>query len=223
MTSTCCCSSRPRASSPEATCPTSSRPDSASSRRARPSRKRVWSSTSSNLILCSICPIATSHDGCNFHNKDGAFTARLPAQISSERTHERARQVEAQAGGFRVLLKGLEEYLRMFDAAPIVADRNQDALFFRYDGNVYPGISLIAQYPFAVLGQIQKDLHQAMGVCPDRGQLAGYFPRYFDIVLAEGGAADNPELIEKGLQVESRGLVSGLAQLHGRDSFESEH
>jgi hypothetical protein len=80
-------------------------------------------------------------------------------QVAFKAAHQGAREIKAQPGGLGILLKGMEEPLRMGNPATGIAEAN------RYSQPIAPGA--YGQFPplaslhgaLTVLGQVKEDLH----------------------------------------------------------------
>ena len=89
-------------------------------------------------------------------------------QVALETAHKGARQVEAKPGGLRVYLEWMKETFRVSHSAPGIAEPNHHPI------RLSPGVHrqflslLLLHGAFAILGQVQEYLHQALPVGPHR-------------------------------------------------------
>jgi hypothetical protein len=71
----------------------------------------------------------------------------------------------------------------------------------------------------AVLGEVQKHLHQALPVGPDRGNIVVDPPLHGHTVVEQRALDDNAQLIEKAAYIRGRRLARCLLQVHRRNPF----
>ena len=122
-----------------------------------------------------------------------------------------------------MLLKWPKELAGIPHSASIVAKRYQNSPLFHLNGYTNMRLWNLGNSAFAVLGEVQKDLHQAMRIGPDWRQIVGNLPTRFDAVFAEGRTCHNSQLFEKRSEVESGCLIGRLAKLDGGDSLQREN
>ena len=97
-------------------------------------------------------------------------------QVTFKAAHQSAREIKAEPGRLGILLKGMEEPLRVGNPATGIAKANGDAQ------SVAPGshdqflLRLFLHGALAVLGQVEEDLHQALPVGPHRRQIVFDLP-----------------------------------------------
>jgi hypothetical protein len=87
-------------------------------------------------------------------------------QVAFKAAHQSAREIKAQPGRLGILLKWMEEALRVGDAAAGIAETNGDTQALA-PGTHGQFLSLLFLHgSFAVLSQVEEDLHQTLTVRP---------------------------------------------------------
>ena len=113
-------------------------------------------------------------------------------QVALETAHQGARQIETEPGRLRVYLKRMKKTFRVSHSAPAVAEPNHHPI------RLPPGIHrqflppLFLHGAFAVLGQVQEYLHEALPVGPHRGQIFLNLPPAGDARVPEGRLDHDP-------------------------------
>src|SRR5580658_1678265 len=97
-------------------------------------------------------------------------------QVAFKTAHQGARKIKAQPGRLGVLLKRMEEPLRVCNPPAGIAEANRDSQVLApgTHGQFLP-LSFL-HGALAVLCQVEEDLHQALTVSPHRRQILLYLP-----------------------------------------------
>lgn len=146
----------------------------------------------------------------------------LVAEIAFEGAHEGAGEVQAEAGLVGLGLEGFEEEFGRADSGAVVGEGDDDSIGCRLSVDGEEALRLVGHGGLAVAAEVEEDLNEALTIGPDGREMGFDEPVVTDVLLVEGGSDDDAELIEEGGEIEWHGLVSGLAEIHGGDLFESQ-
>jgi hypothetical protein len=118
-------------------------------------------------------------------------------------------------------LKRAEETFGMLDTTAGVPDANHDALSFGTgDDAELPGRA-VQHGALAILGEVEKDLHQALPVGPNSRKARLDVPQHLNALFAQGRFHHDAQIFEQGRQVDASGRIGGLAQLKTGNFLES--
>src|SRR5215470_6565360 len=178
---------------------------SETSNRRRPSRNNMWSSSSNSrmrfIFNRSRALFRLLRQSRQFQDERTSRLLWIVPQVSAERSHESARQIESQPGLIGALLQGLKDLLPRRDSRTAIGEADRNGIGSHGNGNLDRLFLRRLQHTLAVLHQVQQNLKQAVTIRLHARQLFGYFPFQLDIGLLANRLKDDSQIGENFFQV----------------------
>jgi len=109
------------------------------------------------------------------------------------------------------MLERTEQSLGLGYSAASITEPYSYALLLDSGRDAKLAARLVQQCTFAVLSQIEEDLHQTLPVGPYRRNTWLHEPSQLDVFFAQRGFDHDSQLFEQRLQINTGGLIGGLA------------
>src|ERR1017187_784575 len=155
-------------------------------------------------------------------HKRTSWRRRIVAKITPKGSHESARKIQPEPRGIGPLLEGLKQLVDGTDARSRI--RNPDG----HDARTFPHHDIDSlqvgalQGPFAVLGEIQKNLQQTVAIGPDGGEFPRDVPVHGNIRFLAIRLENDLEIVQSLLKVDAAdlGIAGALFELEGGNLIE---